>query len=120
MADDCSTSARPSPSTSAIAGVLKNIRSFIWAGKPGSYVPVVASQAPTWSSAPSCCSGSTTSRRRRSPVEPMAKASGESDPARRPNTPPPSDAIDEPSVAALLNSADDEAIVRYLPSGPSP
>src|SRR5437764_1416363 len=121
MADDCSTSARPSPSTSAIAGVLKNWRSFIWEGKPGSNVPVRAFQASTWSSAPNCCSGSTTSSSRRRPVAPMAIDIGDPSPPRCPKAGPPREATDGVSVAVgFLNSGASDAVVRYLPSGPLP
>src|SRR5437763_12800061 len=104
-----------------MAGVLKNWRSFIWAGKPGSNVPVRAFHASTWSSAPNCCSGSTTSRSRFRPVAPIATDIGDPTPPRWPTTAPPSEATDGPSVAVgLLNSACSDAAVRYLPSGPLP
>src|SRR5947199_8662330 len=121
MADDWRTSALPSPLMSAMAGVLKNCRSFIWAGNPGSNVPVSAFQASTWSSAPNCCSGNTTSSNRLRPVAPIAIDIGDPAPPRCPKAAPPSDATEGASVAVgFLNSAASDAVVRYLPSGPLP
>ncbi len=100
MADDCSTSAMPSPVTSRMTGALMNWRSFIWAGYPGWNCPSVGSHTLMWSSAPSCCSGRITSSRRFTPVEPMAKPSCGLPPTC-PNTPPPSDAKVGRSVEVL-------------------
>ena len=109
MAEACRTSARPSPFTSARRGELKNIRSFICAGKPGGYVPVRRVPDAEMVLAEELLLGQHDVEQ---PAE-AGRAHREAQPrADSPNAPPPSEAIAGPSVAALLNSAGFEAMVR--------